>query len=73
MQLDQLNRRDFIVLFGAGSACWPVVANAQESGKVYRIGYLAFLQGQDSETVLQRLSELGYSEGTKCALRLPFR
>jgi putative tryptophan/tyrosine transport system substrate-binding protein len=63
MQLDQLNRRDFIVLLGAGSAGWPLVANAQESGKVYRIGYLAFLRGQDSETVLQRLSELGYSEG----------
>ncbi len=63
MQLDQLNRRDFIVLLGAGSAGWPLVANAQKSGKVYRIGYLAFLRGQDSETVLQRLSELGYSEG----------
>jgi putative tryptophan/tyrosine transport system substrate-binding protein len=63
MQLDQLNRRDFIVLLGAGSAGWPLVANAQESGRVYRIGYLAFLRGQDSETVLQRLSELGYSEG----------
>lgn len=63
MQLDQLNRRDFIVLLSAGSAGWPLVANAQESGKVYRIGYLAFLRGQDSETVLQRLSELGYSEG----------
>jgi putative tryptophan/tyrosine transport system substrate-binding protein len=63
MQLDQLNRRDFIVLLGAGSAGWPLVANAQESGKVYRIGYLAFLRGQDSKTVLQRLSELGYSEG----------
>jgi putative tryptophan/tyrosine transport system substrate-binding protein len=63
MQLDHLNRRDFIALLGAGSAGWPLVANAQESGKVYRIGYLAFLRGQDSETVLQRLSELGYSEG----------
>jgi hypothetical protein len=29
MQFDQLNRRDFIVLVGSGSAGWPLVANAQ--------------------------------------------
>lgn len=63
MQFDQWNRRDFIVLLGGVSAGWPLVANAQQSGKLFRIGYLAFLRGQDSETVLQRLSELGYSAG----------
>ena len=63
MQFDQLNRRDFIVLLAGGSAGWPLVANAQQSEKLFRIGYLAFLRGEDSDTVLQRLSELGYSEG----------
>jgi putative ABC transport system substrate-binding protein len=57
-----MRRREFIILLG-GAATWPLVANAQQSGQLFRIGYLAFLRGQDSETVLQRLSELGYSEG----------
>ena len=63
MQFDQLNRRDFIVLLAGGSAGWPLVANAQQSEKLFKIGYLAFLRGEDSDTVLQRLSELGYRQG----------
>jgi putative tryptophan/tyrosine transport system substrate-binding protein len=65
-----MNRRNFIVLLG-GSVAWPAVANAQQSGKLFRIGYLSFLRGQDLETVLQRLTELGYSEGQN--LRFDFR
>ena len=63
MQFDQLNRRDFIVLLAGGSAGWPLVANAQQSEKLFKIGYLAFLRGEDSDTVLNRLSDLGHRQG----------
>src|SRR5262245_44321257 len=44
-----------------------LAAQAQPAGKVWRIGYLALLPGEDQTTLMQalleRLRELGYSEG----------
>ena len=74
MQLDQLNRRDFIVL-----TRWRLrrvaarLANAQQSEKLFKIGYLAFLRGEDSDTVLQRLSRTGLQAGPEFARRFAFR
>jgi putative tryptophan/tyrosine transport system substrate-binding protein len=44
-----------------------LTAEAQQAGKVWRISYLALLPGEDKTTLMQalleRLRELGYSEG----------
>ena len=66
-----MKRREFMMLLGGAAAAWPVGANAQQIGKVYRIGFLwdgpdvfpdalvAFRQG---------LRELGYVEGQNIAI-----
>src|SRR5262245_53186440 len=42
------------------------LAAAQSTGKAYRIGFLALVSGEDAglmKALLERLDELGYSEG----------
>src|SRR6476646_4590470 len=59
-------RREFITLLGGAAAAWPMVARAQQALKSYRIGYLALLPGERTtlaKVFLQRLQDLGYSEG----------
>jgi putative tryptophan/tyrosine transport system substrate-binding protein len=60
-----MKRREFMTLVGA-AATWPFAARAQQAAKLYRIGYLALLPGEDTtlgKPLSQRLQELGYSEG----------
>jgi putative ABC transport system substrate-binding protein len=45
-----------------GAATWPLAVWAQQS-KSFRIAYLAFLPGEDSTIIMQRLQELGYRQG----------
>src|SRR5262249_15174456 len=66
MQYDQLRRREFITLLG-GMVGWPLAARAQQSARVFRIGFLGF--GSAStwsnrvEVLRAGLRDLGYVEG----------
>ena len=60
-----MQRRDFIRLLGGAAAAWPLIAGAQQTSKLHRIGILSpelpppgFL-----EAFRQGLRELGYVEG----------
>src|SRR5262249_12368122 len=61
-----VKRRDFIRLLG-GAAAWPLAARAQQSARVFRIGFLGF--GSAStwsnrvEALRAGLRDLGYVEG----------
>jgi putative ABC transport system substrate-binding protein len=71
MQLDQLKRRDFIMLLG-GAAAWPIAARAQQQDKLPIIGFL----GQSTRSATsewttafaQRLRELGWIDGRNVAI-----
>ena len=62
-----LKRREFIKLLG-GAAAWPLVAGAQQAGKVHRIGFLGSATAAGSakavESLREGLREYGYVEGT---------
>lgn len=58
-----VNRRRFIVLGAAGLAILPFGAQAQQSNKVWRIGFIAHKDEMFYEALFGRLRELGYEEG----------
>jgi hypothetical protein len=61
-----MKRRDFIAGLGIAAA-WPLVARAQQSSKVYRIGLLELtsvsLNAANLDAFRQGLRERGYVEG----------
>jgi len=63
-----MKRREFITLVG-GAAAWPLAAHAQQGERVRRIGALHSGAADDrinqarNTAFLQRLSELGWTEG----------
>jgi len=69
-----VKRRRLIGFVGGAAAALslrPFAALAQQAGKTYRIGYLALLPGEDktwAKTLVQRLQELGYREGSNLIL-----
>ena len=60
-----MRRREFITLLGGAAAAWPLVARAQQAGKVNRIGFLRVGAPPPSfiEPLKKALKELGYVEG----------
>src|SRR5262245_7233997 len=72
MQFDQLRRRDFITLLGGAAAAWPVVAQSQQPVKLPTIGYLGqstlAVESQRVAALIQRLRELGWTEGRTVAI-----
>jgi putative ABC transport system substrate-binding protein len=69
MQFDYLKRREFITLLGGAAAAWPLVARAQQTGAMRRIGVLMSYAESDPEmrarvaAFRQELGKLGWSEG----------
>jgi putative tryptophan/tyrosine transport system substrate-binding protein len=57
-----MKRREFIAGL-SGAAAWPVVALAQKSGRVYRLGILTVGPDRTWDEFLQGLRSLGYIEG----------
>src|SRR5260370_20241739 len=67
-----MRRRAFITLLGGAASAWPVVARAEQPGKVWRIGFLA---GTSRSAVaglydafVQGMREHGYVDGKDYAI-----
>ena len=59
-----MNRRDAYLLIGGAPLAWQLVARAQQSAKISRIGFLmAVSLARRTEAFQQALRELGYVEG----------
>src|SRR6476659_1231003 len=64
-----MQRRDFIRLLGGATAAWPLVARAQQSDRVRRIGVLMAASADDADyharyaAFQQGLQQLGWSDG----------
>jgi putative ABC transport system substrate-binding protein len=67
-----MRRREFITLLGGAAAAWPMAARAQQPpGKVPTIGFLGSDASSSSPwtaAFVQRLRELGWSEGRTIAI-----
>ena len=69
-----MRRRQFISLLGGAVAAWPLAARAQQPARVPTIGVLAggtpASHGQLVGALLQRLRELGWTEGRTAAIEV---
>ena len=67
-----MERRALIGTLAGGLVAAPLVAKAQQAGKVYRIGYLSASSGTSNPRILeafrQGLRELGWVEGQNIAI-----
>jgi putative tryptophan/tyrosine transport system substrate-binding protein len=58
-----MRRRDLITLASGGLAAWPLGALAQNSGKIWRMGFIAHGPEKFYDSLFAGLRELGYAEG----------
>jgi len=67
-------RRDFVTSLGGAAAAWPLAARAQQTGRVPTIGYMGsstpVAQRRQMLAFVQRLRELGWSEGRNVAIEI---
>jgi putative ABC transport system substrate-binding protein len=70
-----LGRREFITLIG-GAAAWPLMAQGQQTDKVWRIGLISGGSHASSFNLVaafpQGLRDLGYVEGKDFIMELRF-
>src|SRR6202011_6053760 len=59
---DRMRRREFILVLG-GAAAWPLAARGQQSGKIWRAGFIAHRYESFYDGLFEGLHELGYVEG----------
>ena len=58
-----MRRRDFIKVVSAGILAWPLAARGQQSGKTWRLGFIAHRYESFYDGLFEGLRELGYVEG----------
>lgn len=58
-----MKRRDFITLASGGIASWSLGALAQQPGKIWRMGFLAYGHETFYDPLFEGLRELKYEEG----------
>jgi putative ABC transport system substrate-binding protein len=59
-----MKRREFIGLLGGAAVVWPLVARAQQTDRLRRIGVLTNVDNRDRvDPFLQRLQQLGWTDG----------
>jgi putative ABC transport system substrate-binding protein len=72
-----MRRREFIMLLGGAAATWPLVAQAQQSDQMRRIGVLMNIAASDPEgqsrvaAFRQGLQDIGWNEGRN--VRIDYR
>ena len=62
-----MNRRQFLTLLGGAATTWPLAPRARQAGKLPTVGFLGAntpaVQSQWTAAFVQRLRELGWTEG----------
>jgi putative tryptophan/tyrosine transport system substrate-binding protein len=67
-----MRRREFVTLLGGAAVTWPLAVRAQQPGKLPTVGFLggasALVESQWAAAFVQRLHELGWTEGRTIAI-----